>query len=71
MAGAAAPGAAAYTSGSTAGEHRRFGVAGQGGGPGEGTLEDGLAAGVRGLAAQESAGTGQVIDLRGGAYALA
>ena len=35
------------------------------------TLDDGLAAVLMGLAAQESARTGQAIDLRSGPYALA
>jgi hypothetical protein len=34
------------------------------------TLDDGLAAVVMGLAAQESARTGQAVDLRLGAYAI-
>jgi hypothetical protein len=42
-----------------------------GAGPVEVTLDDGLAAVLMGLAAQESARTGQAIDLRSGDYALA
>ena len=63
--------AAGDHNGSTLEQHRRFRHAVLGAGPVEVTLDDGLAAVIMGLAAQESARTGQAIDLRSGDYALA
>jgi predicted dehydrogenase len=63
--------AAGDHNGSTLEQHRRFRQAVLGAGPVEVTLDDGLAAVLMGLAAQESARTGQAIDLRSGDYALA
>ena len=51
-------------------QHQRFHAAVRGQGPVEVSLSDGLAAVLMGLAAQESARTGQAIDLTRGDYAL-
>ena len=69
--GRAAALAAGDHNGSTLEQHRRFRAAALGAGPVEVTLDDGLAAVVMGLAAQESIRTGQAMDLRTGPYALA
>jgi predicted dehydrogenase len=62
--------AAGDHNGSTLEQHRRFRLAVLGMGPVDVTLDDGLAAVVMGLAAQESTRTGQAVDLRLGAYAI-
>jgi predicted dehydrogenase len=62
--------AAGDHNGSTLEQHRRFRLAVLGMGPVDVTLDDGLAAVVMGLAAQESARAGQAVDLRLGAYAI-
>jgi hypothetical protein len=62
--------AAGDHNGSTLEQHRRFRLAVLGMGPVDVTLDDGLAAVVMGLAAQESARIGQAVDLRLGAYAI-
>ena len=62
--------AAGDHNGSTLEQHRRFRLAVLGMGPVDVTLDDGLAAVVMGLAAQESTRTGQAVDLRRGAYAI-
>lgn len=56
--------------GSTFYQHEKFYRAVRGQGPVEVGLADGLKAVVMGLAAQESARTGQAIDLRSGPYAI-
>ena len=56
--------------GSTLYQHQRFNAVVRGQGQVEVTLKDGLAAVVIGLAAQESARTGQAISLTEGDYAL-
>ncbi len=63
--------AAGDHNGSTLYQHQRFNAAVRGQGRVEVTLRDGLAAVVMGLAAQESARTGQVVDLVQGPYGLA
>jgi hypothetical protein len=63
--------AAGDHNGSTFYQHQRFNAVVRGEGQVEVSLQDGLAAVVMGLAAQESARTGQAIDLTQGAYALA
>ena len=62
--------AAGDHNGSTFYQHQKFQAVVQGLGAVEVTLQDGLAAVLMGLAAQESARTGQAIDLRFGPYAL-
>jgi predicted dehydrogenase len=62
--------AAGDHNGSTFYQHQRFRAAMLGEGPVEVSLHDGLAAVVMGLAAQESARTGQAIDLSAGAWKL-
>lgn len=62
--------AAGDHNGSTLYQHQRFNAVVRGQGRVEVSLQDGLAAVVMGLAAQESARTGQAIDLTQGAYAL-
>jgi predicted dehydrogenase len=62
--------AAGDHNGSTLYQHQRFNAVVRGEGAIEVSLRDGLAAVVMGLAAQESARTGQAIDLTQGAYAL-
>ena len=62
--------AAGDHNGSTFYQHQRFHAAVRGQGPVEVSLSDGLAAVLMGLAAQESARTGQAIDLTRGDYAL-
>ncbi len=62
--------AAGDHNGSTLYQHQRFRAAVLGEGRVEVTLADGLAAVLMGLAAQESARTGQAIDLTAGAYAM-
>lgn len=56
--------AAGDHNGSTLYQHQRFHAAVRGQGPVEVSLQDGLAAVVMGLAAQESIASGQAIDLR-------
>jgi predicted dehydrogenase len=63
--------AAGDHNGSTFYQHQRFNAVVRGQGQVEVTLRDGLAAVMMGLAAQESARTGQAIDLTQGDYALA
>ena len=63
--------AAGDHNGSTLYQHQRFHAVVRGQGQVEVSLRDGLAAVMMGLAAQESARTGQAIDLTQGAYALA
>lgn len=63
--------AAGDHNGSTLYQHQRFNAVVRGEGAIEVSLRDGLAAVVMGLAAQESARTGQAIDLSRGEYALA
>ena len=63
--------AAGDHNGSTFYQHQRFNAVVRGEGQVEVSLQDGLAAVVMGLAAQESARTGQAIDLTQGDYALA
>ena len=62
--------AAGDHNGSTFYQHQGFAQAVRGLGKVEVSLNDGLRAVVIGLAAQESARTGQAVDLRAGAYAL-
>jgi predicted dehydrogenase len=62
--------AAGDHNGSTLYQHQRFNAVVRGEGDIEVSLRDGLSAVVMGLAAQESARTGQAIDLTHGAYAL-
>lgn len=62
--------AAGDHNGSTLYQHQRFRKAMLDQGPLEVSLADGLAAVLMGLAAQESARTGQAIDLRSGSYAM-
>jgi myo-inositol 2-dehydrogenase/D-chiro-inositol 1-dehydrogenase len=62
--------AAGDHNGSTLYQHQRFNAAVRGQGPVEVKLRDGLAAVVMGLAAQESARTGQAVDLVQGPYGL-
>ena len=62
--------AAGDHNGSTLYQHQRFNAVVRGQGPVEVTLRDGLAAVVIGLAAQESARTGQAVDLLKGTYGL-
>lgn len=62
--------AAGDHNGSTLYQHQRFNAVVRGEGQVEVTLKDGLAAVVMGLAAQESARTGQAIGLTEGDYAL-
>ena len=62
--------AAGDHNGSTFYQHQRFRAAVLGEGPVEVSLQDGLAAVVMGLAAQESARTGQAIDLRSGYWKI-
>ena len=62
--------AAGDHNGSTFYQHQRFRAAVLGEGPVEVSLQDGLAAVVMGLAAQESARTGQAIDLRSGDWKI-
>ena len=62
--------AAGDHNGSTFYQHQKFQAVVQGHGAVEVTLQDGLAAVLMGLAAQESARTGQAIDFLSGAYAL-
>jgi predicted dehydrogenase len=62
--------AAGDHNGSTLYQHQRFNAVVRGEGQVEVSLQDGLAAVVMGLAAQESARTGQAIDLTHGDYAL-
>jgi myo-inositol 2-dehydrogenase / D-chiro-inositol 1-dehydrogenase len=62
--------AAGDHNGSTLYQHQRFNAAVRGHGPVEVGLHDGLAAVLMGLAAQESARTGQAISLTEGNYAL-
>lgn len=62
--------AAGDHNGSTLYQHQRFNAVVRGQGTVEVTLHDGLAAVVIGLAAQESARTGQAVDLQKGAYGL-
>jgi myo-inositol 2-dehydrogenase/D-chiro-inositol 1-dehydrogenase len=62
--------AAGDHNGSTFYQHQRFNAVVRGVGQVEVGLKDGLAAVLMGLAAQESARTGQAIDLTQGAYAL-
>lgn len=62
--------AAGDHNGSTLYQHQRFIAVVRGHGQVEVGLDDGLAAVIMGLAAQESARTGQAIDMRQGAYAL-
>lgn len=62
--------AAGDHNGSTLYQHQKFNAVVQGQGPVEVSLQDGLIAVVMGLAAQESARTGQAIDLTRGPYAL-
>ncbi len=62
--------AAGDHNGSTFYQHQRFNAVVRGEGRVEVTLKDGLAAVVMGLAAQESARTGQAVSLTDGAYAL-
>jgi predicted dehydrogenase len=62
--------AAGDHNGSTLYQHQRFNALVRGQGKVEVSLQDGLAAVVMGLAAQESARTGQAIDLTKGDYAL-
>jgi myo-inositol 2-dehydrogenase/D-chiro-inositol 1-dehydrogenase len=62
--------AAGDHNGSTLYQHQRFNAAVRGKGAVEVTLRDGLAAVVVGMAAQESARTGQAIDLTQGRYGL-
>lgn len=63
--------AAGDHNGSTFYQHQRFNAVVRGQGEVEVSLRDGLAAVLMGLAAQESARTGQAIDLTRGDYALA
>jgi myo-inositol 2-dehydrogenase / D-chiro-inositol 1-dehydrogenase len=63
--------AAGDHNGSTFYQHQKFNAVVRGQGTVEVGLRDGLAAVVMGLAAQESARTGQAIDLTQGEYALA
>jgi predicted dehydrogenase len=63
--------AAGDHNGSTLYQHQRFNAVVRGQGQVEVGLADGLAAVLMGLAAQESARTGQAIDLRQGEFALA
>lgn len=62
--------AAGDHNGSTLYQHQRFNAVVRGEGQVEVSLHDGLAAVMMGLAAQESARTGQAISLREGDYAL-
>ena len=62
--------AAGDHNGSTFYQHQKFNAVVQGQGRVEVSLHDGLAAVLMGLAAQESARTGQAIDLRSGPYAV-
>lgn len=62
--------AAGDHNGSTLYQHQKFNAVVRGQGQVEVTLNDGLRAVVMGLAAQESARTGQAIDLTQGPYAL-
>jgi predicted dehydrogenase len=62
--------AAGDHNGSTFYQHQRFRAAVLGKGPVEVSLQDGLAAVIMGLAAQESARTGQAIDLRSGDWKI-
>lgn len=62
--------AAGDHNGSTLYQHQRFNALLRGQGKVEVSLQDGLAAVLMGLAAQESARTGQAIDLTQGDYAL-
>lgn len=62
--------AAGDHNGSTLYQHQRFRKAMLGEGPVEVSLADGLATVLMGLAAQESARTGQAIDLKVGPYAM-
>lgn len=63
--------AAGDHNGSTLYQHQKFNAVVRGQGTVEVGLRDGLAAVIMGLAAQESARTGQAIDLLQGQYALA
>jgi myo-inositol 2-dehydrogenase / D-chiro-inositol 1-dehydrogenase len=63
--------AAGDHNGSTLYQHQRFNAVVRGQGEVEVGLRDGLAAVVIGLAAQESARTGQSVDLVRGPYAMA
>jgi len=63
--------AAGDHNGSTLYQHQRFNAVVRGQGQVEVGLRDGLAAVLMGLAAQESARTGQAVDLSRGEYALA
>ncbi|MGY0195313.1 Gfo/Idh/MocA family protein [Leptothrix sp. BB-4] len=63
--------AAGDHNGSTLVQHQRFVAAVRGQGPVDVSLGDGLAAVLMGLAAQESARTGQAVDLTCGDYSLA
>lgn len=63
--------AAGDHNGSTFYQHQRFHALVRGQGTAEVSLHDGLAAVLMGLAAQESARTGQAIDLTRGDYAIA
>jgi len=63
--------AAGDHNGSTLYQHQRFNAVVRGEGQVEVSLHDGLAAVLMGLAAQESARTGQAIDLRVGPFSLA
>jgi predicted dehydrogenase len=62
--------AAGDHNGSTLYQHQRFNAVVRGKGHIEVNLEDGLAAVLMGLAAQESARTGQAISLVEGEYSL-
>jgi hypothetical protein len=62
--------AAGDHNGSTLYQHQRFNAVVRGKGAVEVSLRDGLAAVVMGMAAQESARTGQAIDLTQGNYKL-
>jgi hypothetical protein len=62
--------AAGDHNGSTLYQHQRFNALVRGHGALEVGLQDGLTAVLMGLAAQESARTGQAVDLTQGAYAL-
>jgi predicted dehydrogenase len=63
--------AAGDHNGSTLYQHQKFNAVVRGQGTVEVSLRDGLSAVIMGLAAQESARTGQAIDLLQGPYALA
>jgi predicted dehydrogenase len=62
--------AAGDHNGSTLYQHQKFNAVVRGAGPVEVSLADGLAAVLMGLAAQESARTGQAVSLTEGAFAL-